>query len=77
MVVGGCGFLGRYIVEQLLERGEKDVRVFDIRQGFQDERVTFFVGNIRNADDLRPAMTGVTTVFNTVSPLHGRIKESG
>jgi len=70
LVVGGCGFLGRYIVEQLLERGEA-VRVFDLHKRFDDERVTFFVGSIRNEDDLRPALTGATTVYNTVSPPHG------
>lgn len=32
LVVGGCGFLGRHIVEQLLGRGETQVSVFDIVQ---------------------------------------------
>lgn len=71
LVVGGCGFLGRYIVEQLLARGDA-VRVFDLRKGFEDDRVQFFVGNIRSEDDLRPALTGVAAVYNTVSPPHGQ-----
>ncbi len=70
-ISGGCGFLGRCIVEQLLARGETDVRVFDIRKGFEDDRVKFFVGSICNEEDLRPALRGVTTVYNTVSPPHG------
>lgn len=37
LVVGGCGFLGRHIVEQLLERGEQSVAVFDIVQRHFDE----------------------------------------
>lgn len=32
LVVGGCGFLGRHIVEALLGRGETNVAVFDIVQ---------------------------------------------
>ncbi len=32
LIVGGCGFLGRHIVEQLLARGETQVSVFDIVQ---------------------------------------------
>lgn len=37
LVVGGCGFLGRHIVEQLLERGESQVSVFDIVQRHFDK----------------------------------------
>jgi len=47
------------------------VRVFDMRKSWDDPRVTFILGNIRNEADLLPAMRGVTTVFNTVSPPHG------
>jgi len=69
--VGGCGFLGRYIVEMLLERGEKNVRVFDIRKGFDDPRVQYFIGDIQSEDDLSIALKDVTVLFNTVSPPHG------
>ena len=44
-VVGGCGFLGRHMVEQLLEKGYQ-VNVFDIRKSFDDDRVKFFVGDL-------------------------------
>lgn len=37
LVIGGCGFLGRHIVEQLLERGESQVSVFDIVQRHFDK----------------------------------------
>ena len=45
VVVGGCGFLGRHMVEQLLERGYH-VNVFDIRTTFEEERVHFFTGDV-------------------------------
>ena len=44
-VVGGCGFLGRHMVEKLLERGYR-VNVFDIRETFTDKRVKFFIGDL-------------------------------
>ena len=44
-VIGGCGFLGRHLVEDLLEKGY-NVNVFDIKTTFQDEKVTFFTGNL-------------------------------
>lgn len=44
-VIGGSGFLGQHMVEQLLARGYA-VNVFDIRQGFDNPRVQFFLGDL-------------------------------
>jgi hypothetical protein len=46
-VIGGSGFLGQHMVEQLLARGYT-VNVFDIRQGFDNPRVQFFLGDLCN-----------------------------
>ena len=48
-VVGGCGFLGRHLVEGLLEKGYH-VNVFDVRTTFENDQVQFFVGNLCNKD---------------------------
>jgi sterol-4alpha-carboxylate 3-dehydrogenase (decarboxylating) len=48
LVVGGCGFLGRHIVEALLARGELQVAVFDLVQRHFDTNVQFFTGDIRD-----------------------------
>ncbi|KAM4818847.1 sterol-4-alpha-carboxylate 3-dehydrogenase, decarboxylating [Thomomys bottae] len=66
-VIGGSGFLGQYMVEQLLARGYT-VNVFDIRQGFDNPRVHFFLGDLCNQQDLYPALKGVSTVFHCASP---------
>jgi len=71
LVVGGCGFLGRFIVEALLAKGEKNIHVFDIRKSFEDDRITFHIGDIRKSEDLEAACKGITTVFHTASPTHG------
>ena len=44
-VIGGCGFLGRHLVEQLLAKGYR-VNVFDIRQSFDDAQVKFYIGDL-------------------------------
>lgn len=54
-VIGGSGFLGQHMVEQLLERGYA-VNVFDKRQGFDNPRVQFFLGDLCNQQDLYPAL---------------------
>lgn len=45
VVVGGCGFLGRHLVEGLVARGY-GVRVFDLRTSFSQEGVEFHTGNL-------------------------------
>lgn len=59
LVIGGCGFLGRHIVEQLLARGEQAVAVFDLVQRHHDKNVRFFTGDICNPNDLSDALQKV------------------
>ncbi|XP_058148062.1 sterol-4-alpha-carboxylate 3-dehydrogenase, decarboxylating isoform X1 [Dasypus novemcinctus] len=66
-VIGGSGFLGQHMVEQLLARGYT-VNVFDIRQGFDNPQVQFFLGDLCSQQDLYPALKGVSTVFHCASP---------
>ncbi|XP_064644335.1 sterol-4-alpha-carboxylate 3-dehydrogenase, decarboxylating-like [Lineus longissimus] len=67
LVIGGCGFLGRHIVDKLLERG-CSVNVFDIRITFDSDMVTFFTGDLCKKQDLLPALQGVDAVFHVASP---------
>ena len=48
-VVGGCGFLGRHLVEQLLDRGYT-VNVFDIKKTFENDKVQFYTGDLCNKE---------------------------
>ncbi|XP_023561144.1 sterol-4-alpha-carboxylate 3-dehydrogenase, decarboxylating isoform X1 [Octodon degus] len=66
-VIGGSGFLGQHLVEQLLARGYS-VNVFDIRQGFDNPHVRFFLGDLCSQKDLYPALVGASTVFHCASP---------
>jgi FlaA1/EpsC-like NDP-sugar epimerase len=56
LIIGGGGFLGRYIVEQLLERGEKNVKIFDLRKTWDDPRVEFIVGDLTKLDSVTNAL---------------------
>jgi sterol-4alpha-carboxylate 3-dehydrogenase (decarboxylating) len=65
LVVGGSGFLGSALVDQLLRRGET-VRVLDTR-AYPYPQVESIVGDIRKIEDVERACAGVETVFQTAS----------
>jgi sterol-4alpha-carboxylate 3-dehydrogenase (decarboxylating) len=72
LVIGGDGFLGRWIVEMLIERGESSVTVFDIIQEYHDRDVKHYKGDLSNYDDIIECIKkeSITAIFHTASPPH-------
>jgi len=76
LVTGGAGFIGSYVVEELVHLG-KDVVVLDnFRSGKREnlaavaERVKIVDGDIRSIDTLDRVMRGVQTIYHmAVEPL--------
>lgn len=67
IVIGGSGFLGRHLVEKLLDRGYA-VSVFDIQQNYELPNVTFFQGDLCDKQALLTALKDVSVVFHCASP---------
>ena len=68
LVTGGGGFLGRYIVEQLLSRGD-NVRVFS-RSDYPELRamgVEVFQGDLQNKTDVEKACINQDVVFHVAA----------
>ena len=74
-MIGGAGFIGSHIIEQLLEAGAEQVCIYDnfsrgtienIEQALKDERCYVFPagGDILHKDILFKAMQGVDGVFH-------------
>lgn len=66
LITGGTGFLGTHIVRQMLDAGEKDLRVMASRvpAWMTEAGVEAAEGSVTSADDLARACRNVSAVFH-------------
>lgn len=66
LITGGTGFLGTHIVKQMLDAGEKNLRVMASRvpSWMTDAGVEPFEGSVTNRDDVASAVKNVSAIFH-------------
>jgi nucleoside-diphosphate-sugar epimerase len=81
VVTGGSGFVGRRLVEMLIERGAAKVVSFDIcpppAGSLEDPRIIYQTGDITKGGDVDRACEGAECVFHVaalVGPFHDKEK---
>jgi len=78
LITGGTGSLGRALTRKLLESNAKTIRIFsrneskqvEMESEFNDKRLRFFVGDIRDSERLFTALEGVDILFHTAALKH-------
>lgn len=78
LVTGGTGSFGKKIIKKALELGVKKIIVFsrdelkqyEMKQEFDDNRLRFFIGDVRDQERLHRAFDGVDIVIHAAAMKH-------
>ena len=75
LVTGGTGSFGNAVVKRFLETDIKEIRIFsrdekkqhDMRLEYNNDKLKFYIGDIRNFDSINFAMKDVDYVFHAAA----------
>jgi len=75
LVTGGSGSFGTAIVNRLLNTDIAEIRIFsrdekkqeDMRLKYNNEKLKFYIGDVRDFDSIRDALHGVDYVFHAAA----------
>ena len=75
LITGGTGSFGNAVLRRFLSLDIKEIRIFsrdekkqeDMRLRYSNERIKFYVGDVRNFQSLSDAMRGVDYVFHAAA----------
>jgi UDP-N-acetylglucosamine 4,6-dehydratase/5-epimerase len=75
LITGGTGSFGGYFVNYLLDKNFEEIRVFSrdemkqdqMRQKFQNSKIKFHIGDIRDRSSVDDVMSGVDYVFHAAA----------
>ncbi|MGE8033504.1 UDP-N-acetylglucosamine 4,6-dehydratase (inverting) [Lysinibacillus sp. NPDC093692] len=78
LVTGGTGSFGKKFIHKALTLGVKKIIVFsrdelkqyEMKQEFHDDRIRFFIGDVRDKDRLYRAFNGVDIVIHAAAMKH-------
>src|SRR5216683_6186555 len=78
LITGGTGFLGAHLVRQLVESGQKDIRVMatSIPEWLTGLGVDTIEGSVTNDEDVARAVEGVTEIYHLAGKVSREKDES-
>lgn len=75
LITGGTGSFGNVVLERFLNTDIKEIRVFsrdekkqdDMRRYYQNEKIKYYIGDVRDLGSLRNAMHDVDYIFHAAA----------
>jgi len=75
LITGGTGSFGNAVLRRFLNSGIKEIRIFsrdekkqdDMRQFYKNDKIKYFIGNVRDKRSVDNAMRGVDYVFHAAA----------
>lgn len=75
LITGGTGSFGNAVMKRFLDTDIKEVRIFsrdekkqdDMRKHFKNDKLKFYIGDVRDKDSIKNAMHGVDYVFHAAA----------
>lgn len=75
LITGGTGSFGNAVLKRFLQSNLREIRVFsrdekkqeDMRISLKDEKIKFYIGDVRDFDSVNDAMQGVDFVFHAAA----------
>ena len=75
LITGGTGSFGNAVLERFLDSDIKEIRIFsrdekkqhDMRVKYNNSKIKFYIGDVRNENSLKDAMIGVDYVFHAAA----------
>ena len=75
LITGGTGSFGHAVLDRFLNTDIREIRIFsrdekkqdDMRHAYKNDKIKFYLGNVRDLSSIRTAMHGVDYVFHAAA----------
>lgn len=75
MITGGTGSFGNAVLNRFLNTDIKEIRIFsrdelkqdNMRHFYQNDKIKYYIGDVRNINSLQEAMVGVDYIFHAAA----------
>lgn len=75
LITGGTGSFGNAVLDRFLQSDVKEIRIFsrdekkqdDMRKKYNNNKIKFYIGDVRNENSVNNAMRGVDYIFHAAA----------